>query len=327
MSPSTLHSPTLDLSQMPSGSDPARPGAGLIGKTAHDILSEGFTGHVIASGSSALYLRGDRDEIMGVGRLNQPAHTRYLLASLEPLSIPTGTKAWSDGKKLSFEDGKKIELSDATIWQGHGPDSLNVIPVDKVDVGAALQSAMSLHSGQNLVASLKRIYGHDHEYAETQTSYEETFLDAATESIRTVAGLCKHGSFGMDVEAVRQLVGLGPGLTPSGDDFLGGLLFAVWHLNAVYPSIISSNTESVDGLLGFASSQTNQISYAILTDFAVGQGPSPLHDLLDALLTGQPISTVSDCIRQVGAIGHSSGWDILAGFMVGMTMIDKSSDA
>jgi hypothetical protein len=219
-----------------------------------------------------------------------------------------------------------IDLSDATVWRGRGPHCFKVIPANHVDVGAALQGVMSLHKGQNLGVSLKRIYGqgHEGEYVNSPMGYEATFLRAATNSIRTVVRSFSSGPPDLDIGACRSLVGMGSGLTPSGDDFLGGLLFAVWNLNAAYPSIIGSDAESIDSLLAYASSQTNQISHAILTDFAVGQGPLPLHDLVEAMLTGKPISAISDCIRRVAAIGHSSGWDMLAGFMVGMTMIDET---
>ena len=122
------------------------------------------------------------------------------------------------------------------------------------------------------------------------------------------------------MEVGKPLIGLGPGLTPSGDDFLGGMLFALWHLNSAYPSQFRHDTDSIGNLLEYASSQTNQISYAILTDFTIGQGPLPFHDLVEAMLTGRPISKILDCVRLVIAIGHSSGWDMLAGFILGMTI-------
>ena len=45
------------------------------------------------------------------------------------------------------------------------------------------------------------------------------------------------------------------------------------------------------------------------------------------MLTGKPMLAISDYIRCVATIGHSSGWDMLAGFMVGMTTINEMAVA
>jgi hypothetical protein len=50
----------------------------------------------------------------------------------------------------------------------------------------------------------------------------------------------------------RNLVGLGEGLTPSGDDFLGGLLFAIHSLQRSYPEEFHWEREAIIGLLEWA---------------------------------------------------------------------------
>jgi len=316
--------------------------ATIIGSKASEILASGFAGRVIASGSSALYIRGEQGHIIGVAGARQPAHIRFVLASDTPSDIQTGAKTWSDRKNLRFDDGTVIEFLDARVWRGRGPNSFKVIPVEHLDVRAALRGAMSLHSGQNLGLSLKLMYCRSDETKldsrpsveagfkpaptdATHPSYEAAFIQSAIDCIRVLAESCSRGSIWADLETAKSLVGLGPGLTPSGDDFLGGLFFVLWHLNSAYPSQFGYDTESIDSLLEYASSQTNQISHAILTDFAVGQGPLPLHDLMEALLTGKPTSSILDWVQRVAEIGHSSGWDMLAGFRVGMTTIDDIS--
>jgi hypothetical protein len=53
-----------------------------------------------------------------------------------------------------------------------------------------------------------------------------------------------------------------------------------------------------------------------LSDLIEGHGWSPLHDLVGALVSGDDsaaLKTASHLIR----LGHSSGWDLLAGFVAG----------
>ena len=63
------------------------------------------------------------------------------------------------------------------------------------------------------------------------------FISAALGPIRRIAMACRSGQAGRAISEAHDLIGLGPGLTPSGDDFVGGLLFAAWHLGRAYPSL------------------------------------------------------------------------------------------
>ena len=114
---------------------------------------------------------------------------------------------------------------------------------------------------------------------------------------------------GDDCGWVSRLVGLGPGLTPSGDDYLGGIMLALHGLD---------RPEAVGRLatlcLPLAASASNAISRAHLAAAAEGEGGAALHSLLNDMLRG-------DCARlgarlaEVGRIGQVSGWDGLAGIL------------
>jgi hypothetical protein len=107
--------------------------------------------------------------------------------------------------------------------------------------------------------------------------------------------------------AIAALVGLGPGLTPSGDDFLGGVLVALWQLGA---SGLAAHLAAA--VLSQAESGTNEISRAHLAAAAGGEGAAALHGLLTSLCTpGAP--GMRDWVSAIETIGHSSGWDAVAG--------------
>jgi hypothetical protein len=116
-----------------------------------------------------------------------------------------------------------------------------------------------------------------------------------------------------------KLVGLGLGLTPSGDDFLGGLLFTAYHLKSAYPWEFRWDRGLIPDFLDRACPLTNRLSYTILEDLAHGHGPEPLHALVNSLLRGEPSHSLDDVQRLTG-IGHSSGWDMLAGVLTAMLL-------
>jgi len=114
----------------------------------------------------------------------------------------------------------------------------------------------------------------------------------------------------VDAARLVPLLGLGPGLTPSGDDVLGGALVAL-HLLGL--DDLRDRIWSV--LRPAAWSRTNEISRAHLAAAAAGYGSAALHALLADVITGNATALEAK-IATVAATGHSSGWDALAGAMV-----------
>jgi hypothetical protein len=95
-------------------------------------------------------------------------------------------------------------------------------------------------------------------------------------------------------------------LTPSGDDLLGGTLIALRALGWLRVA-----DTLADWLLPRARVRTHPISYAHLACAAGGEGSAALHDALRALCS--PDGPVARPLAALGSIGHSSGWDALAG--------------
>ena len=108
-------------------------------------------------------------------------------------------------------------------------------------------------------------------------------------------------------DAIGDLVGLGPGLTPSGDDVLAGALLALHGFARV----------DVAQRLGVwlhsrVDGRTGLVSRAHLACAARGEGAAVLHDALAALASGNAIALAA-ATSAVGTLGHCSGWDGLVG--------------
>ncbi len=108
---------------------------------------------------------------------------------------------------------------------------------------------------------------------------------------------------------LQQLVGLGPGLTPSGDDLLCGVMFTLRSLG--HPGVAE---RLWDRLRPLSKDAGNAISFGHLVVAAAGGGSAPIDDLLGALLGGE-----TDALRRlldaIGTVGHTSGWDCVAGVL------------
>jgi len=106
--------------------------------------------------------------------------------------------------------------------------------------------------------------------------------------------------------AVHNLIGLGHGLTPSGDDFLIGAL-------AMLDALGQTNIHAVLGrAVVAAAGRTSPLSASFLRAAAAGHVGENLHTAVAAILSGDADAAVAAAAR----IGHTSGWDALAGAVV-----------
>ncbi len=108
-------------------------------------------------------------------------------------------------------------------------------------------------------------------------------------------------------EGLNLLMGLGPGLTPAGDDVLGGMMIAAHALGE----------EAVARRLWrcarpLAEKAAGPIARAHLAAAADGMGADGVHRAIDAILRGRA-EDFGSVIAGIDAIGHSSGWDAMAG--------------
>lgn len=106
-------------------------------------------------------------------------------------------------------------------------------------------------------------------------------------------------------EDAQALIGLGPGLTPSGDDYFGGVLIALHQFGR------QPQAHSLWRWLKPRLSRTSDISAAHLEAAASGEGHEVLHRCIEALCLVQ--ADWDGALAALDKVGHCSGWDSLAG--------------
>jgi uncharacterized protein DUF2877 len=112
---------------------------------------------------------------------------------------------------------------------------------------------------------------------------------------------------GAAAAAVRSLVGLGPGLTPAGDDVVAALLLTL----SVSPAADLSAALARD-VVGYAAPRTSALSAALLRHAMDGCGIPQVTDLVDALGGRGDLTSAVDRLL---AVGHSSGAALAHGIL------------
>lgn len=112
-------------------------------------------------------------------------------------------------------------------------------------------------------------------------------------------------------EVAAWLIGRGPGLTPAGDDFLMGWLYALWAGGLGTRDEGQSPVTSLPSLLH----RTTTLSAAYLQAASKGEAAETWHTLVEVL--NQPVveERLTAAAQAILATGHTSGADALAGFV------------
>lgn len=130
----------------------------------------------------------------------------------------------------------------------------------------------------------------------------ERALSAAIEDLRTALG---SDDAARACAAADAVLGLGPGLTPSGDDLLAGLLVACHGLHGE-----ATTAELGRHLTARATGRTTALSAALLRCAATGAAAAPVLDLVDAVAGRRPLGPA---LHGLLAVGHTSGHDTARG--------------
>jgi hypothetical protein len=113
------------------------------------------------------------------------------------------------------------------------------------------------------------------------------------------------------IENCMKLYGAGEGLTPSGDDFLCGLLAATYF--SKYDPVIEIREKLIRNL-SVTQFSTTEVSRAYLENACCGR----FSELIIMLHGSAPLENDRlDILHQISCMGHSSGTDFLVGMFFG----------
>jgi hypothetical protein len=285
-------------------------------RVARAIRQEGWTGEVIAVHPHSVYATDEDDEIYAI--VHQPLGNGplNLVISADPAQVfnglALGTSLASNGARLGIGELITIGLEAAAIWDPKAYAALAADP-EALDRGLAeLCREMSHHSPAESLARLLPYL-------------EEEDLPAPLERVAHFPR--SHALIGGLAESLAQrdrrrlkvvtssLAGLGPGLTPAGDDFIAGVLLALALIRQQRGDAALNEIATL--LVETAAPRTHEISSAYLRAAYDGQVGERWHPLLAALSAGDGTQIAAAAVP-VLATGETSGADMLTGFVVGI---------
>lgn len=128
-----------------------------------------------------------------------------------------------------------------------------------------------------------------------------------------ISGLLQNDEYLM-TEGICGLLGVGPGSTPSGDDFLLGFLSGMTH--AQHGRCRTASEKMAYHMVENAKNLTTFLSIAYIKYGVKGLYHQCLSDMISAFVAGTEEEMVSKT-QALMTLGHSSGIDLLVGFIYG----------
>lgn len=225
---------------------------------------------------------------------------------------------FSEGEKVTCRDGTlqlnafTIDLCRARRWECD-------LPALKIDTtNPAVAAAWSFVWG---ALNRRQKLSNAEIIAEDLLRHDEAkpigIARKACEAMRNLVSTAQRYDLA-DTSAIKSLIGLGSGLTPSGDDLLAGFMSGLWCTVRDQSEQIKFVSD-LGRVIIHQSEKTNDISRTYLYHAVQGQVSSRLADLAGAISRGETPNHLADIAEAAMQVGHTSGMDTVTGLLIGLT--------
>jgi hypothetical protein len=250
--------------------------------------------------------------VQGEGMLQAPLGL-VLTADLEALGtrLPVGALVVQDiPTARRYPSVLRLRCADALVWDGHIQAQPGLTPTVLARRAHGLAAWLCRHTPRRGLTPLLLAREHG-----------PLVLSAASaEAYAALAPLCvgrQEFSVSTLLTLVKALVGLGEGLTPSGDDCLVGLL-AVLHVTGFLPCSAASPAHAQ--FRECVRLGTSQLSGEFLRCAFEGHFAEPLVMLVRALCAPETDAWPAHAAT-LATVGHSSGVDAMVGIALGCRLL------
>ena len=297
-----------------------------IGKVARSFLMPDSGGKVLAGFSNAAYLYSDRDELFWLGTITTPLHQRCIQTTGSLPRLTRDTPFMVRDRHLEIGLDTDLDFGSAPIWEAPCISPSEAIATE--DIPSRICEAISILGKLPEPAGFGSLIPAIITISQTQDGSRipckhTPITNFAWSAVEEIAIACLSHDTPKIFARAGDLVGLGEGLTPSGDDFVGGLIFCIKKLQSVYPGFTTVEFPDLVDYVESRKSCTHLISFTILKDHALGYSVESLHQLMDILLTRRSSGNIQSILTDLVQMGHSTGWDILAGVLTGLLLVSN----
>jgi hypothetical protein len=221
--------------------------------------------------------------------------------------LAPGKKVRFDGYRVTMEDFI-VDLLDRPTWQGKlTPRDVKGFSALRVSL---VRDALLLKGRDGGFLGLLRKDGKDN-----------PFVERAVEVMKRVQSAPSRAA---GFKSLSGLIGLGPGSTPSGDDFTAGVLLGEEALRLLLSTEAKAVADSLEPMIPWpeekenlrvAMNRTNDAGRTLLWQALQGHFPRYLIETVRSVSDAKGKQDIEDAVERAVARGATSGTDALTGFV------------
>ena len=283
-----------------------------IGCFAAALLAQPGKGRVMGVTSRGFFLLIKSDRVLFLTADSMPGPVNLYLTAL-PQSVKAGlmgAEVECSPDTLYFPlNSFQINLKGAKIWQPPGlPEKVQSAQEWKNQIKSVAHAILKSGRKAEFLPLLK--------WMDSPVLKPGNSENQLTGFIHKALDLQRHVRENEPIKAGRILdsfLGCGPGLTPSGDDFVWGFLVTLnrWQASLCPQFEIGRLYEFI---LTEANKKTTSLSATLIECAVQGWADAKMMMVMDCLFTGK--GSVDDQVEKILAYGSSSGVDAFAGMAV-----------
>ncbi len=291
-----------------------------ISRPVFDMLRrDSLTGWVLADYPHACNLVTSKKEIIAlVGPAIGNGPLNIVIEEIEVLEqVKPGLAAVLSDAQLVLGDSLVVSLDGAQLWRPEVNWDCLTTQRRRLEHNLAKLCHWLTQNGidQGLLGLIldegKELEAHE---GLTRSPHNLAFLTTAQAGIKGLLQALQDGNRSGIRESAALLAGLGPGLTPAGDDYLVGLMAGL----RVWPGLLENSGLSAEEvcqiILEATEGRTTLLSNAFLRSAREGLFGENWHELLAELSRGEARG-IQRAVRCILSSGATSGADALAGFL------------
>jgi Protein of unknown function (DUF2877) len=287
---------------------------------ARDLVSAQSAWRVHSAFPRAFNLVTPDGDLLGV--VSTPAGNGPATIVLEPATsgstfdslLTRGDPARLTGQWLVFSKSLVVDLGRVELWDPAPIRRERSAPEIECRLARVARIASDLAPTEGLSPLLHEAFALAGGSVEgSESAHADLLVAQARGSLARLTAAIRERRWSAALSAARELSGLGPGLTPSGDDLLAGLALGLHAgLGSMPRPLCSALRLAVEG-------RTTDLAVARVRHALAGHADEAVHTLLATIVDGIG-EGLDGAVKAALDYGHSSGPDTLVGLIVGLSL-------
>lgn len=294
----------------------------FMGSRARELLNQNTTGKIHSAFERVFNIKFD-DTLVGVARKDVYRSQINLITDvsteekMDGLGIRRGMRTRVERSKIIVGNVLEVSVEGAEIW--HSSKGVQNPPNPEV-IKRNLEEVKQKFSYRDIDQGIGQLLPHLDDILKSDSLDTTNFNIVAKKALPLIVKLVQSSMEGSSEKlkaASKGLIGLGLGLTPSGDDTLSGFMISRWWIANSFETKLNQIEEENASIKEQIKDRTTLFSKQHLNYASKGRTNEAVESFLKTILENR-MKNIDPHINRVMRMGETSGADMMMGLLLGL---------